>query len=112
MSTRLAEIDTGLVALASSGDAGAVADIVRALDRPVYGIALRMLFNPQDAEDSETCVEGAPLADLLLLAAGSEAGPRVLFLVDRNASGLTVEPQSVASGHSLGRVQLDDVRRG
>jgi alkylation response protein AidB-like acyl-CoA dehydrogenase len=59
---------------------------------------------------SETCVEGAPLADQLLLAARGEAGPRMLFLVDRSTSGLTIEPQSVASGHSLGRIQLQDVR--
>lgn len=60
---------------------------------------------------SETCVEAAPLADQLLLAARSDAGP-LLFLVDRKTPGLTVEAQSVASGHSLGSLQLQDVRLG
>ena len=48
----LADIDTALVTLAADGDAGAVADIVRALERPVFGIALRMLHSRSDAEDA------------------------------------------------------------
>jgi len=49
---RLAEIDHALVALAADGDGRAVADIVRALERPLYGIAHRMLIDRGDAEDA------------------------------------------------------------
>jgi RNA polymerase sigma factor (sigma-70 family) len=49
---RLSDIDSALVALAVDGDGRAVAEIVRALERPLYGIALRMLGDRQDAEDA------------------------------------------------------------
>ena len=52
MTRALADIDTALVALAADGDARAVADIVRSLERPIYGIALRMLLDRRDAEDA------------------------------------------------------------
>jgi len=37
---------------AAGGDRDAVADVVRALERDVYGLALRILWQPQDAEDA------------------------------------------------------------
>jgi RNA polymerase sigma factor (sigma-70 family) len=52
MTRALADVDIALVALAADGDARAVTDIVRTLERPVYGIALRMLFDRRDAEDA------------------------------------------------------------
>jgi RNA polymerase sigma factor (sigma-70 family) len=48
----LEDIDIGLVQLAANGDADAVSGIVRALERPVYGIAIRMLLDRSDAEDA------------------------------------------------------------
>jgi hypothetical protein len=41
MAANLSEIDLPFVTRASGGDSRAVADIVRALQAPVYGIALR-----------------------------------------------------------------------
>src|SRR5262249_2486947 len=41
-----------LVEQAAGGDADAVTEIVRALERPVFGIALRMLVDRRDAEDA------------------------------------------------------------
>jgi RNA polymerase sigma factor (sigma-70 family) len=52
MTRSLTEIDDALVALAADGDGRAVAEIVRALQKPLYGIALRMLLDRQDAEDA------------------------------------------------------------
>ncbi len=52
MTRTLAEIDLPLVALAADGNAHAVDEIVRALERPVYGIAMRMLFDRHDTEDA------------------------------------------------------------
>jgi RNA polymerase sigma factor (sigma-70 family) len=46
------EVDAALVSLATAGDARAVAEIVRALQKPVYGIAFRMLLDRRDAEDA------------------------------------------------------------
>jgi len=48
----MAEITSELVARAVSGDADAVTEIVRALERPFYNVALKMLSNRQDAEDA------------------------------------------------------------
>ena len=48
----LDRIDTELVRRATSGDAGAVDEIVTALSRPFYNLALRMLHHHQDAEDA------------------------------------------------------------
>ena len=48
----LDRIDTDLVRRATSGDAGAVDEIVTALSRPFYNLALRMLHHHQDAEDA------------------------------------------------------------
>ena len=45
-------VDPALVTAAADGDARAVADIVRALERPLYGVALRMLLDRGDAEDA------------------------------------------------------------
>jgi RNA polymerase sigma factor (sigma-70 family) len=42
----------GLVVLAKSGDAAAFEGVVKALQGPLYGLALRMLWHPQDAEDA------------------------------------------------------------
>ena len=42
----------GLVEGARSGDAGALEDLVRALRDDVYGLSVRMLWNPHDAEDA------------------------------------------------------------
>ncbi len=52
MPDALAQIDHATVALAADGDASAVDAIVRALDRPVYAIAYRMLLDRGDAEDA------------------------------------------------------------
>jgi RNA polymerase sigma factor (sigma-70 family) len=41
-----------LAALALAGDRDAVAGLVRELERPIYALALRMLWHPQDAEDA------------------------------------------------------------
>jgi alkylation response protein AidB-like acyl-CoA dehydrogenase len=59
---------------------------------------------------AETCVEGLPLAAAVVVVARSETEGRLLFLVDVGASGVSVEPQSVASGCALGRLQLQDAR--
>ena len=48
----MVDITPALVARATAGDADAVTDIVRALERPFYNVALRMLSNRQDAEDA------------------------------------------------------------
>jgi len=48
----LDRIDTDLVQRATSGDAGAVDEIVTALSRPFYNLALRMLHHHHDAEDA------------------------------------------------------------
>jgi RNA polymerase sigma factor (sigma-70 family) len=37
---------------AVAGDSDAVAGVVRALERPMYALSLRMLWHPQDAEDA------------------------------------------------------------
>lgn len=47
-----AEIDAALVTLATSGEARAVSEIVATLQKPVYGIAFRMLLDRGDAEDA------------------------------------------------------------
>jgi RNA polymerase sigma factor (sigma-70 family) len=41
-----------LAVRAVAGDRNAAADIVRELERPIYALALRMLWHPQDAEDA------------------------------------------------------------
>lgn len=46
------QVDAATVALAADGDANAVAEIVRALQRPIYAIAHRMLLDRGDAEDA------------------------------------------------------------
>ena len=48
----LSEIGPDLVTRAAEGEADAVASIVRALERPLYNLALRMLHDPGDAEDA------------------------------------------------------------
>jgi RNA polymerase sigma factor (sigma-70 family) len=48
----LDRIDAGLVRRATSGDAAAVDEIVTALSRPFYNLALRMLHSHHDAEDA------------------------------------------------------------
>lgn len=52
MAQTLAEVDTVLVTRAADGDARAVAEIVRVLQRPLYGVAFRMLLDRGDAEDA------------------------------------------------------------
>jgi RNA polymerase sigma factor (sigma-70 family) len=52
MANALADVDAALVTLATAGDGRAVAEIVRALQQPIYGIALRMLLDRGDAEDA------------------------------------------------------------
>jgi RNA polymerase sigma factor (sigma-70 family) len=52
MNSTLAQVDAALVARAAEGDGTAVTEIVRALQKPVYGIALRMLLVRGDAEDA------------------------------------------------------------
>jgi RNA polymerase sigma factor (sigma-70 family) len=48
----MADITAALVARATAGDRSAVSEIVRALERPFYNMALRMLSSRQDAEDA------------------------------------------------------------
>lgn len=45
-------LDAGLVETAQQGSRAALEELVRALERPVYNLALRMLANPSDAEDA------------------------------------------------------------
>lgn len=52
MTRTLAEVDAALVTLAADGDSRSVEEIVRALQRPLYGIAFRMLLDRRDAEDA------------------------------------------------------------
>jgi DNA-directed RNA polymerase specialized sigma24 family protein len=52
MTSTIADIDTALVTLAADGDSRAVAEFVRALERPILGIALRMLLDRDDAADA------------------------------------------------------------
>jgi RNA polymerase sigma factor (sigma-70 family) len=52
MTRALSEVTSELVTLAAEGDRQAVEEIVRALERPIYNVALRMLLDRQDAEDA------------------------------------------------------------
>lgn len=52
MTIELSEIGPELVSRAAGGEGDAVAAIVRALERPFYNLALRMLHDPRDAEDA------------------------------------------------------------
>ena len=52
MEHKFNELTVELVAEAAGGDRQAVERIVRALERPVYAVALRMLLEPRDAEDA------------------------------------------------------------
>lgn len=52
MPLAMSEITPELVARATAGDGDAVTEIVRALERPFYNVALRMLADRQDAEDA------------------------------------------------------------
>jgi RNA polymerase sigma factor (sigma-70 family) len=52
MTIELSEIGPALVSRAAEGEGDAVAAIVRALERPFYNLALRMLHDPRDAEDA------------------------------------------------------------
>ncbi len=52
MTPALRDIDPALVALAADGDGRAVAEIVRALQTPIYNVARRMLLDRHDAEDA------------------------------------------------------------
>jgi RNA polymerase sigma factor (sigma-70 family) len=52
MTHTLSEVTNELVSRAADGEAGAVEAIVRALEQPVYAVALRMLRDRQDAEDA------------------------------------------------------------
>ncbi len=45
-------LDPQQVGAARQGDRAALASVVRSLQRPVYGLALRMLAHPADAEDA------------------------------------------------------------
>jgi 3-oxocholest-4-en-26-oyl-CoA dehydrogenase beta subunit len=58
---------------------------------------------------SESCVEGLPTAEVLLLAARTEEDSLGLFLLEPRMPGVRIEAQSVASGHGVGRFQLQDV---
>ncbi|MGD9125254.1 MAG: RNA polymerase sigma factor [Desulfarculaceae bacterium] len=46
------EKDEKLVSLSLGGDEQALEDLVRRIKDPVYGLSLRMLYHPQDAEDA------------------------------------------------------------
>jgi len=52
MTDELTDLTPDLVERAAGGDTHAVERIVRALQRPVYAVALRMLHSPRDAEDA------------------------------------------------------------
>ena len=45
-------LDPEQVSAARQGDRAALASLVRSLQRPVYGLAMRMLAHPADAEDA------------------------------------------------------------
>ncbi|WP_372603402.1 RNA polymerase sigma factor [Actibacterium sp.] len=45
-------LDPEQVSAARQGDRAALASVVRSLQRPVYGLAMRMLAHPADAEDA------------------------------------------------------------
>lgn len=61
---------------------------------------------------SKSCVEGLPLADAVVVAASDEHAVRRLFLLDPYARGVSIHQQSVASGCSIGALELVDVRLG
>jgi RNA polymerase sigma factor (sigma-70 family) len=52
MTRSLPDLPSQLVIRATDGDARAIEEIVRALERPIYNVALRMLLDRQDAEDA------------------------------------------------------------
>ncbi|AGC46699.1 RNA polymerase sigma-E factor [Myxococcus stipitatus DSM 14675] len=52
MTNTFSDVTHEQVAQAAEGDARAVESIVRALERPIYNVALRMLLDRQDAEDA------------------------------------------------------------
>src|ERR1041384_1859715 len=52
MPLAMSQITPELVTRATAGDGDAVTEIVRALERPFYNAALRMLADRQDAEDA------------------------------------------------------------
>lgn len=45
-------VDPALVKAARRGSRAALDELVRALQRPIYNLALRMLANPTDADDA------------------------------------------------------------
>jgi alkylation response protein AidB-like acyl-CoA dehydrogenase len=57
---------------------------------------------------TKTSVVGATEADLVLVPATTDQGPRV-FLMDPQASGATLEQQRITGGEHAGRLQLDGV---
>jgi RNA polymerase sigma factor (sigma-70 family) len=52
MTLTLSEVTPELVTRAAEGERRAVEEIVRALERPLYNVALKMLLDRQDAEDA------------------------------------------------------------
>src|SRR5262245_48351424 len=52
MAIELREVDQALVTRAADGDAKAASEIVRALEKPIYSVANRMLLDRSDAEDA------------------------------------------------------------
>lgn len=57
---------------------------------------------------SETCVEALPLSAAALAVAATDTG-RVMLLIEPRLAGVVIEPQSIASGASLGRLELRHV---
>lgn len=60
---------------------------------------------------TKTCVPYADQAQFFVVSARAATGPR-LFLLERQAVGLTVEPQQSTCGEPQGRVRLDGVLAG
>ena len=55
MGMKSSNTDSGLIPLikqANQGDADALEELVRRIQDPIYGLAIRMLYNPFDAEDA------------------------------------------------------------
>lgn len=63
-------------------------------------------------DGTKTCVPAGQLAERILVPAATSDGGVAVFLVDRNASGVTVEPLVTTSGQPEAALILKNVRVG
>lgn len=81
-------LDPDQVNAARQGDRAALASLVRSLQRPVYGLALRMLAHPADAEDATQEILIRIVTHLGTIREDGAAGGWALKLAVRHLMGL------------------------